>query len=87
MACNLIDLRCIFVNELFGTLTLTFIALTIVYFIVASKLKFGFEMTIYGGLLVVLALSIAFGKIQIVLAFATVLVAILVANLFNRFIQ
>lgn len=86
MACDVLDLKCVFVNELFGSIILTLIALTIVYFIIASKSKFGFETTFVVGVIVLLLGAIAIGNLSILLAFLTLIVAILVGKEYSRLV-
>ncbi len=46
MACNLLDFRCIFVNELVGSAFLSIIIATMFFFIFSSKIKIGFRTSI-----------------------------------------
>lgn len=86
MACELLDLRCIFVNELVGTVTLSLVVGAILYFVFASKAKLGFETTLAFAVPLILLLGIAIGGITAILAFLTVGVGILIAYVFNKII-
>lgn len=84
MACNLLDLKCIFVNELIGSITLTVILLIIGYFIIASKNKFGFETSMWVLCFVLLIAGIMFGNLAIFLGFISFIVAILIGIEFSN---
>ena len=45
-SCDILDFRCIFVNELIGNVVLAAVIGIIFYFIIASKLRLGFDTTI-----------------------------------------
>ena len=79
MACDIIDLKCIFVNELVGNAFLAIIILTVIYLIVASKLRFGFDTTLIVGFTILLVGSLAIGNLMAIMAFGTILVGILLA--------
>ncbi|KKM80405.1 hypothetical protein LCGC14_1340190 [marine sediment metagenome] len=86
MACEILDFRCIIVSELIGSVVLSILLGAIVYFIVASKLRWGFDTTILVSIPIILILGLAVGGFSAIFAFLTVLVGILVAWIFNKII-
>ncbi len=84
VSCEILDWRCIFVNELFGSVTLTVIFSFIFYLMIAGKLKFGSETTIALAFPVVILGSLMVGGFNVVYAFATIIVALMVAFVFQR---
>ena len=85
--CEIIDFRCLFINEIVGSVTLTIVLFMILYFIMASKLKWGFEITIYLLLPVIVIIGLAGGGFSIIFAFVTLLVAFMVGWAVNKFIS
>lgn len=73
-------------NEIVGSVILTILIFAILYFIIASKLKLGFETTIVFLFPTIVILSLAIGGFSIVYAFATITVAILIGFAFQRLI-
>jgi len=86
MTCDLLDLRCIFVNELIGNVVLTVIISAIVYFIIAGKLRLGFDTTIAFTIPLLLIIGLMFTGFSAIFAFATILIGLLIAFLFNHII-
>lgn len=86
MSCSVIDFRCIFVNEIVGSIVLAVLLAVIIYLIAASKLRLGFDTTIFFAVPIAIILSLAIGGFTAVYAFATILVALLVAYVFNKVI-
>lgn len=84
--CNLLDFRCIFVNEIIGDAMLAVIIGAILYFIVASKLKLGFDTTIAFGFPLLLILGLAITGFSAIFAFATVVVGLMLAWIFIKII-
>lgn len=84
MACNVIDIKCIFVNELVGSIILSIIILFVIYLIAASKLRFGYDTTIAVGIVVLFIGSLALGNLAGILAFATVIIGILLTVELSR---
>ena len=87
MACELLDFRCIFVSELIGSALLTVIITAIAYFVIASKNRWGFDTTIATALPVLLIIGFMISGITAIMAFATILIGLLLAWLFNRILQ
>ena len=83
MACNLLDFRCIFVSEIFGNILLTVLFSTLFYFIIAAKLKLGFDTTIALAFPILLIAGLAFAGFSVVFAFSTVIIALLIAWIIN----
>lgn len=86
VSCDVIDLKCFFVNEIIGSIALTTILMVLIYFVIAARLKFGFETTMYGAIPVVLILGLMFSGFQPIYAFLTFLAAMLVSIIIQRFI-
>ena len=83
MTCNLLDFRCIFVNELVGSVLLSLILFTIFYFILASRMRFGFDTTIAISVPLLLLLGLAFTSFSTIYAVITIAVALGLAFLFD----
>jgi len=86
MSCNILDWRCLFLNEIFGSAILTIVVAVIFYFVVASKIKLGFDTTIAFAIPIILIFSLAFMGFSVVYAFATIFVALLIAWIYNKII-
>ena len=84
MVCNLIDFKCVIVNELIGDPILTVLILAIFYFIVAAKLKFGFDTTIFLAIPVMIAIGLAVAGMQAIYVFFTFLAGIVLALILLR---
>ncbi len=84
--CNILDFRCILVNELVGNVVLAVVLVSILYFIIASRLKFGFDTTIVFAVPIVLLAGLAIGGFSVIFAFLTMVTAIMIAWLFDRII-
>ncbi len=86
MACDLLDLQCIFVGELIGNMVLTFLLGIIFYFILASKLRFGFTTTIVVAIPFLFIFGLAIGGISSVMAFAALFIGVFLAWTFSKII-
>lgn len=86
MGCDLLDLRCIFVNELVGSALLAMVLVAIIYFIVAAKMKWGFDTTIALIFPIMIILSLAISSFAVIFAFATIMAGILIAWIFQKII-
>lgn len=86
MVCDILDLRCIFVNELVGTTILTVILFSVLYFVAAIKLKWGFEMTIFLAAPIVLLFTLATGGFTQVFITMGVIAGLMIAITFNKII-
>lgn len=87
MPCDILDFRCIIVNELIGTAVLAVVIGAIFYFIIASKLKFGFDTTIIMAFPFLFILGLAIAGFSAIYAFATVLIGIMLAWIFQEIIR
>jgi len=83
MVCELLDIRCIFVNELIGSVVLTIIIAAISYFIIAGKLRLGFDTTIAFTFPLLLILGLMFTGFSVIFAFSTIIIGLLIAFIFN----
>ncbi|GAG78845.1 unnamed protein product [marine sediment metagenome] len=84
--CDILDLRCIIVNELIGSVTLAILVFTILYFIFAGKIRLGFDSTIFLMLPILLIMGLVISGFSIIYAFGAVIAGILLAITFNRLI-
>lgn len=87
MACEVLDIRCIFMNELIGNAMLAMIFVAILYFIIASKIRLGFDTTIAMAIPLLLITGLAFSGFSAIYAFSTLLVGLMVAWVFQRVIR
>ena len=81
--CDLLDLRCIFVSEIFGNVLLTILFATLFYFMIAAKLRLGFDATIAFAFPLLLIAGLAFAGFSAVFAFATVIIGLILAWIIN----
>ncbi len=86
MSCELLDFRCFFVSEIVGDAVLATVLATLIYFIVASKLRLGFDTTIFFALPLLFIASLAISGFSAVFAFATVFIGLLLAFIINKMI-
>ena len=86
MICDLIDFKCIFVNEIVGSVVLSVVISFIFYFMIAGKLNLGFDATIAFSFPILLIFGLAFTGFPVIDAFITVIVGLLLALLFNKII-
>ena len=85
-SCDLLDLRCIFVNELVGSAFLSIIIATIFFFIFSSKIKVGFRTSIVVAVPVLLIFGLTLTGFSALYAFITVLVGFMLAAVFQKLI-
>ena len=83
MPCDLLDLRCIFVSEIVGSVVLTVLIATLLYFMIAAKLRLGFDSTIAFAFPILLIAGLAFAGFSAVFAFSTVIIGMLFAWILN----
>ena len=84
--CDILDFRCLIINEIVGNALLTILIAAILYFIFAAKMKFGFDTTIFLALPLILILGLVTIGFSTIYAFATVIAGVLLAFVFNRFL-
>ena len=83
MGCDLLDLRCIFVSELAGDAVMAMLIGAIIYFITASKLRWGFDTTVVFMIPALLIFGLSITGFSIMYAFITVLAGLFAAWIFN----
>lgn len=81
--CDILDLRCVIVNELIGSTILAILIGFIFYFIIAGKLKWGFDTTIALIVPVGLIFGVMFTGFSAIYAFATFFIGLLLAFVIN----
>ena len=86
VSCEILDFRCILVNEIVGNVVLAVVLAAILYFIVTNRLKFGFDTTLAFAVPIILLAGLAIGGFSVIFAFITLITAIMVAWLFDRII-
>ena len=84
--CEILDFKCIFVSEIVGSVFLATILAMVLYFIIASKLNWGFTTTIGFMVPVVLILGLSFAGFSAIMAFLTVAIGFMLAWVFNKLI-
>lgn len=82
--CEILDFRCIFVSELIGNVILASLLGAVFYFIIAGKLRWGFDTTIFFAVPLLLILGLAVTGFSIIFAFLTVLAGFMLAWIFNQ---
>lgn len=87
VSCNIIDFKCIFINEIAGSLTLALVLVVILYFIAASRLKLGFDTSIYFLFPVLVIIGLAGGGFSILFAFVALFVALMVGWIINKYMS
>ena len=86
MVCDILDFQCIFVNELIGNVVLASILGAILYFIVAGKSRFGFDLTIALLVPILLMMGLYFTGFSIIYAFSAVVVGLMLYWVYIRII-
>ncbi len=84
MPCEILDLKCLFQNEIIGSPLLAIIVFAVAYFIVASKLRLGFDTTVALSVPVILLISLAFGGFATLYAFLGILAGFMIAWLVGK---
>ncbi len=84
--CNLLDFRCIFVNELIGNAFLAIVLATIFFFIFSSKIKVGFRTSIVVVVPILLIFGLTLTGFSTLFAFLTVLLGLMLAAVFQKLI-
>ncbi len=86
MACDILDLRCMFVSEIAGDAFLATALGVLLYFVVAARLNWGFNTTVGFLFPALFIITLGIAGFSAVMAFSTIAIAILAATLFNRII-
>jgi hypothetical protein len=73
-------------NELIGSAVLTVLLAAVLYFVFAAKARLGFDSTIFLAFPLLLILGLVTIGFSTIYAFATIMAAILLAFIFNRFL-
>ncbi len=84
MVCDILNWRCIIVNELIGSGMLAAIIFAITFFIFASKIRLGFDTTIFLAIPIIILFSFVTVGFAALFAFGAVLAGWLLALAFNR---
>ncbi|KKN65807.1 hypothetical protein LCGC14_0477430 [marine sediment metagenome] len=84
--CDLLDIRCIFVNELVGSAFLSIILASILFFVFSSKIKVGFRTSIVVGIPILLIFGLTLTGFSTLYAFITVLLGFMLAAVFQKLI-
>lgn len=87
MPCEILDIRCIFMNELIGNALLATIFLAVLYFIIASKIRLGFDATLVFAVPMILIVGISFGGFPALYAFITVILGMMIGWIFQSIIK
>ena len=85
--CNLLDFKCIFVNELVGSVTLAIILALIIYFVIAAKLKIGISTTLVLAVPFLLIIGMMFTGITPILAFITMISVFAIGYAVTKFLE
>ena len=85
-SCEILDFRCIFVSEIVGSVFLATILAMVLYFIIASKLNWGFTTTVGFLFPIILILGLTFSGFTAIMAFSTVVIGFMLAWIFNKLI-
>lgn len=86
VGCDILDFRCIFVSEIIGSVFLATIVAMILYFIIASKLNWGFTTTIGFMIPTVLILGLSLAGFSAIMAFSTIVIGFMLAWVFNKLV-
>lgn len=86
MACEILDLRCIFVSEIAGTAFIAGLLAMLFYFIIASRLNWGFTTTLGFLFPILLIMGLAISGFSAIMAFSTVVIGFMIAWIFNKLI-
>ena len=82
--CEILDFQCIIVSEIIGSAALAVVIGLLLYFIVASKLRFGFDTTLVLAIPILLIVSLALGGFIVAYALAAIIAATIIAWVFQR---
>ncbi len=83
-ACEIIDFKCIFINEIAGSFLIAFLIFIILYFVAASRLKIGFDTTIFFLFPILVIYSVTVGGFALVFAFVTFAGILLIGWIINK---
>lgn len=86
-SCDILDFKCIYMNEIVGDTVLAVIIFAIMYFVITSKMKLGFDTTMVFSIPLILIGGLMFAGFSVLFAFMTVLIGWMLAWLFGIMIQ
>ena len=86
VGCDLLNWRCIFVNELVGNAFLSIIIAAIFFFIFSSKIKMGFRTAIVVAVPVLLIFGLTLTGFSVIYAFITVILGLMLGAIFQKVI-
>lgn len=87
MTCSPIDFICVIRNDLVGDTLLSILFVLLLYFIIAGKLRLGFETTFVALIPISLIVSLALGQFSVIYAFSTVIIGIFLGWVVIRFFE
>ncbi len=83
-SCEILDFQCILVSEIFGSASLAIVMGLLLYFIMASRLRFGFDTTLLFAVPLSLVISLAIGGFTVIYALTGFIAAAIIAWIFQR---
>ena len=86
MTCDILDFRCIIVNELVGNVVLAVLLFALLYFVIAAKLRFDPKITFFLAIPIITVFSLTITGFSILYAMATLLAGVLLALVILRLI-
>lgn len=86
-SCDLLDLRCIFVNELVGSAVLSVVLTAILVFVFADKNNLGFRTTLLTSVPFLLMFGLILSSFSAIYAFITIIVGIMLGAIFMKIIS
>jgi hypothetical protein len=84
MVCDILDIKCVIVNELIGSATLAILMFALLYFVVAAKIRLGFKTTIAFSIPLILAFSTVIIGFSVIYAIGSLIAGLLLAMLLLR---
>lgn len=87
MACDILDFRCMFVSEIIGNVILAGVIAVIMYFVIAGKLKLGFDTTMYLFIPIILIFGLLITGFSTLFLFVSVVAGVMLAWVFNQIIS
>ena len=76
VACDVLDFRCVFVNEIFGSAVLTVLAAVILWFIFSNKMRISFRISIMTAFAILPIFGMMFAGFMPMFAFLSAIAAI-----------
>lgn len=88
MTCSPIDFICVIKNDLIGNAFLAVLFILLLYFIIASKLRFGFDTTFIILIPLSIMLGLAIGQAAgAIIAFSTIIIGIFLGIIVSRLLE